>query len=307
LQITESAVNANPDHLGLLQLRGGAYLAVGDTSNSLAAFQRIAQLRPKEAETHYLLATAHAALKDGIAARKELNQALSLDPRHFNAKVALAQLNLSEAKLDDAFRVAGELRKDSPKAPEGPILQAEVLFRQNKAVEGQKVLEQAFKDNPNVPQIAFALARTRRATGDVDGAITLLKQWQTAHPDNLSGYRELGGVLLSLGRHKEAEVVFEAALRKMPEDTISLNNLAYILRKNDPSRALGFAEKAYQLSPGNAGILDTLGSILIEQGKTERGLDLLQKAFGEPWLTRVHYHYALALAKSGDKPTARRN
>ncbi len=38
------------------------------------------------------------------------------------------------------------------------------------------------------------------------------------------------------------------------------------------------AERAYKLEPDNAAVADTLGWMLVEQGNTKRGVELLQKA-----------------------------
>ena len=86
-----------------------------------------------------------------------------------------------------------------------------------------------------------------------------------------------------------------------------LNNVAWLSRKTDPKRALALAEKANSLKPDDAGIADTLGWLLVEQGATARGLALAQKAFQlAPEQPTIHYHYAVALAKSGQKEKARR-
>jgi Flp pilus assembly protein TadD len=85
-----------------------------------------------------------------------------------------------------------------------------------------------------------------------------------------------------------------------------LNNVAWLSRKTDPKRALELAEKANTLKPDDAGIADTLGWLLLEQGITARGLELLQKAFQlGPQNPGIHYHYAVALARAGQREKAR--
>jgi len=47
--------------------------------------------------------------------------------------------------------------------------------------------------------------------------------------------------------------------------------------------------------------------LLVEQGQTARGLELLQKAASQaPTNTEIRYHLAAALAKAGDKAKARK-
>jgi predicted Zn-dependent protease len=76
-------------------------------------------------------------------------------------------------------------------------------------------------------------------------------------------------------------------------------------QEKDP-RALEVAEQVYKQQPNAAAIADTFGWILLEQGKTARGVEILQKAAElAPENPEISYHYAVALAKSGDKQKAR--
>ena len=79
-------------------------------------------------------------------------------------------------------------------------------------------------------------------------------------------------------------------------------------------KALPTAEKALGLLPDNPAILDTTGWILVEQGNTERGLPMLQKAVAimekdgaaAPVVAQIRYHLAHGMAKAGDKAGARK-
>jgi Flp pilus assembly protein TadD len=54
-------------------------------------------------------------------------------------------------------------------------------------------------------------------------------------------------------------------------------------------------------------VMDTLGWLLVEQGNTQRGVPLLQKAATlAPRAPEIHYHLAYGLSKAGDKAGARK-
>jgi Flp pilus assembly protein TadD len=79
------------------------------------------------------------------------------------------------------------------------------------------------------------------------------------------------------------------------------------LQQNKDPQALEYAEKANRLAADNPAVLDTLGSILIEQGNTARGLPLLRKAVSlAPDMPDIRYHLALGLIKVNDKASARK-
>jgi Tfp pilus assembly protein PilF len=66
------------------------------------------------------------------------------------------------------------------------------------------------------------------------------------------------------------------------------------------------ARQAYALAPESAAVQDTLGWILVEAGKVAEGLPLLEKAASRPNASPdIQYHHAAALARAGQRQTAR--
>ena len=64
--------------------------------------------------------------------------------------------------------------------------------------------------------------------------------------------------------------------------------------------------KAYRLAPANAGVVDTLGYILLKNGRTDEAIKVLKKAvLLLPDNPTVHYHLALAYIKSGNPDIAK--
>ena len=78
--------------------------------------------------------------------------------------------------------------------------------------------------------------------------------------------------------NKAAIEQYQIILKQAPTYMPALNNLATAYQQEKNPLALEYAEKAYQLAPGSAAVMDTLGWILVEQGNTTRGLPLLEKA-----------------------------
>ena len=70
---------------------------------------------------------------------------------------------------------------------------------------------------------------------------------------------------------------------------------------------VGLARQAVKLAPQSAGVLDTLGWILVEDGQIEEGLGYLTKAASLPNAdAEIRYHLAAALARGKRQPEARR-
>jgi putative PEP-CTERM system TPR-repeat lipoprotein len=306
LDATQAAAQANPDDPHILEMRGVAYLANGDLAKAVEIYQRLIKLLPDSADASFKLGTALAALKNPTA-RASFVRALKLAPTHAGAKIALIQLDLQEGKNDEALRLSRELRKEHAELAEGVLAESLALANQKKIPQALQVLEDTRKTYAGSEPFAFALANLRWATGDKEGSLRVISEWQNQHPDDLSAAVNAAQTYLSFGREKQAAEAYEKALTLAPMDARIMNNIAWLSRKTDPKRALELAEKANSLMPDDAAIADTLGWMLLEGGTTGRGLELLQKAFQlSPDASQIHFHYAAALAKSGQKEKARR-
>lgn len=307
LEVTQAAAVANPNHIGLLEVRILASLAVGDSGNALSGTQRLAQAQPNSPDSYYYQARAYALSGNARAARMALQESLKRDPAYVIAKAALARLDVAEGKYEEALQLARELQKSDAKSPNGFLIEAEMQAKQKNYQGAITVLDEAKKKFPASEEVMALITRMRLASGDKEGAILSAVKWQQANPNQPSASRFLAETYLALGRRKEAVDAYEMAVKLDPNDAGVLNNLALLLAETSPSRALQLAEKSTSLKPGSPAYADTYGWLLIGQGQAARGVELLQKAFAlAPTSPDIHYHYAAALVKAGEKEKGRR-
>ena len=87
---------------------------------------------------------------------------------------------------------------------------------------------------------------------------------------------------------------------RVPDSPIVLNSLAHVSQQLGRSEALDIARKAQSLAPGIPEINDTLGWILVQQGRAEEGIPYLRQAVARKTDDPVlRYHLAVALNKLG--------
>ena len=86
-----------------------------------------------------------------------------------------------------------------------------------------------------------------------------------------------------------------------------MNNLAWQYQQSgDLAKAQALAERAHAIDTANGAYADTLGWIYYDLGQLEKSLELLSKAVRlAPNDAEIQFHYAVALADSGDRATAR--
>jgi tetratricopeptide (TPR) repeat protein len=86
---------------------------------------------------------------------------------------------------------------------------------------------------------------------------------------------------------------------------VALNNAAWTkLHAGDKAAALGYAQRAYFLSP-SAETEDTLGWLLEQNGQSPKALTLLEQAATAKPAPEILYHYAVALQAEGHGKDAR--
>jgi predicted Zn-dependent protease len=112
-----------------------------------------------------------------------------------------------------------------------------------------------------------------------------------------------------MGRTAEATTDYHRALAKDPQNTVLLNNLAFLLAEagRNLDEALQLAQRGLQKEPDDAHLWDTTAWIYIKQSQTQAAASILEKLIQKyPENSVYHYHYALALLAKGDRVQARR-
>jgi len=306
LAMAQDAQTASPDNAQALDVLGKAQLAVGEKKNAVVTYGKLAKLFPKSHVAHYRLATAQVAAQDLGSARASLTKALALKPDYLDAEILLVSTELGAARHVEALKIAKHIQAKYPKSASGFELQGDVLMAQKQFAPALKAYERALAIN-NTGLLAVKAHQALNAGGNAKEAEARLVQWLQDQPSDVGARAYLAQTYIRAGQNKQAIAQYQLISASDPKDVRALNNLAWLYQQEKDPRALATAERAYQLKPDNPEIMDTLGWILVDEGKTARGLELLQKAAEKaPASTAIRYHWAAALAKSGDSTRARR-
>jgi tetratricopeptide (TPR) repeat protein len=122
------------------------------------------------------------------------------------------------------------------------------------------------------------LGASYETSGELDLA---LKAYETAAAKDRSWDQpliNLGNVHSALGDWTQAAASYRQALKRNPENSEAMNNLAYALVNLDESReALEWSSKAVQAEPANPLFRATLAQALAGTGEREKALALLDE------------------------------
>ena len=150
-------------------------------------------------------------------------------------------------------------------------------------------------------QLAKRLSLASKNTSSLDKTIRPLLTWLKNNPDDYSTRLYLATIYQNAKENDKAIKEYEKVLKQTPDNSIVLNNLAWLYSLNGSPKAIDMAESAYRFSPENPGIQDTYGWILVQQGQVEKGQRLIKQAMDViPGNPDIRYHFASALLKSGN-------
>ncbi|MFA9476759.1 tetratricopeptide repeat protein [Phycisphaerales bacterium AB-hyl4] len=143
----------------------------------------------------------------------------------------------------------------------------------------------------------LAAAQIEIASGQYEQASDRLQTMtseleQAEQPVRVFGMQLLATALHQGGAHAEARQVYEQVLEAAPEDVAALNNLAFLLatQLGEPESALPLAERATELAPQNARVLDTLGWTQYKMGLHEQARATLEQALAIEPLAPTYLH-----------------
>jgi Flp pilus assembly protein TadD len=140
----------------------------------------------------------------------------------------------SEAEWRQSLdRWAGRYR-DSPGDPEVAIAYARALRATDQRAQAVAVLEQASLRNPGNMPLLGAYGRALAEAGNYQQAFDTLNRAHTPDQPDWRVLNAQGAVLDQMGRHAEAQRIYSAALKIVPDEPSVLSNLglSYLLMKD---------------------------------------------------------------------------
>ncbi len=284
--------------LGLIQLGQKKYTQASVT------LEQLVEQRPKSAQAHFLLAQAWGGLNKIEKLQRELKKTLELDPDHFQARLARVRLLLLQQKLAEAQHEFQPLKEKHAGQPDVMKLEAALALAQGNKEKAENIYQDVLNKAPSTSTMT-ALASLKWNLGKQEDAIALQKSWLEKHPEDQAALLALANTLLLAQRIDEMIAAYEELLALDPNNMVALNNLAWYLREKDPMKALQYAEKAHELAPKAAAILDTYAMALLANGRKEKALRQIERAVdAAPKSPTLRLHQAQILAANGRKTEA---
>lgn len=98
LALAKEAIAAHPGYSEFPKFELDMYIKMNRLPEAKEAMERQAESNPSDQETRYFLGVINQQLNDPVTARKWYDEAIKLDPKYFEPRVAVAELVYLEAK-----------------------------------------------------------------------------------------------------------------------------------------------------------------------------------------------------------------
>ena len=207
-----------------------------------------------------------------LEAERVLIAALTADPESYDARRMLAATYLSQHRFRDALREAQrcqQVRQDDAWIY-GVVGDATIeLGRYDEAFAAFDRMAATKPDAASYARVAYA----RELGGDLDAAVRFMRMATEAtsaqDPESQAWHHaQLGGLLLQIGRNREARREFNHAAALFPDHPFATDGLARVAAADgDLAGALTLIEKRLATQP-NAADYAFAGDLLTRLGKT---------------------------------------
>ena len=300
----KEALKIAPDNSKLLSLMGRVMMAEKQYNEALPLLNELVSEEPGSVYARSLLGEAYLELGQTEDAKKHLDIALEKQPNNAPVLALRVTAELQAGQPGRALDYAVRLQKAHPDLFVGHELAGDALLAAKDYAGAKTAYSQAWELQASAA-LAIKLSEAAKRSGTPEDSARHLLVWLQNSPDDAQVTYFLGEAYLSMGQQADAIAAFEKALTLQPENVLVLNNLAMLYSLSGNSRAIELAERAYRKNPENAGIQDTYGWILVQQGQADKGRRMLEQAMIKlPSVAEIRYHYAVALLKTGKKAQA---
>lgn len=304
--LVKEAMNIGSRQPMLIALQGRVLMANKRYNEALPLLNGLVTREPESVLSRGLLAETYLELGQIKDARRQLEIILEKQPYYVPALVLISRAELQSGHYAQVPEYAEQIQKTRPDLYIGHELAGDSWIARKDYTAAKMAYTQAWDLKPSTT-LAIKLAETLKRSGKPQKATAVLIAWLNDHPSDARVLQFLGTTYQDLKQNDKAIQAYEKVLAVRPNNIVSLNNLAWLYSLSNNPKALELAARAYQENTDNAGIQDTYGWILVQQGQADKGRHLLKQAMEKlPKVAEVRYHYAVALLKSGKTIEARK-
>lgn len=237
--------------------------------------------QPDDAEARYILGLLLLEIPEPDAARVQLERVLKSGKRRSEAAYYLGRIAEQQQRIDDALSLYGRVSNGN-QALDAASRRATLLGRSGRLTEARVLFAQLRRQFPQLTT-GFTLSESSMLSdaGEPAQALALLNDAIEAAPEDMDLRYGRSLVYEQLDRIDDAEADLRHMISRDAEDSRALNALGYMLTVHSTryEEALDLIRRAYELTPDDAAVIDSLGWVQFRLGDVDTAHRYLQQAW----------------------------
>jgi predicted Zn-dependent protease len=282
----EPLVRDEPDLVRARSWLAEMYERVGRDEDALKQWAELARTNPRNAALRSRYATSLVNAGQIEAGRTALVAITTEAPRDISAWYLLAQVETQAGKLEAAEVAAKKIAEIEATDPRGPLAMAAIRSARGDhrgAAALLELLSVALLDKPPSDasaQVALDLSEALEKSGERARAVRVLEDARGRVPRDPDLMRALAKAYDRDRKPEPAEKLYRELLSQDAADGSALSGLARLLadQKAKLNEAAELVQRALATDPENPAYLNTLGWVLVQQGRPEEGRIVLERA-----------------------------
>ena len=260
-------------------LRGSAYLGLGKSTEARRSFDQALKIDPKSAQARLALARLAALDKDLPLAIARINEVLAVAPKDLEAWMFKGEFLYEKGDSEGAIAAYDEAVKANPTSVAPLVKRAAIQIVLGRLDLARRDLDAAGKMAPGNAGLLYLKAQLEFRGGKYREAREHLQEILRVAPDHFPSLLLSGAVELALGAFEQSERQLRRYLDRNPNDAYARKLLAATLMKlKQPQRAIDALAPALGKSPNDLQLLVLLGEAYGQAGKHGKATEFLQRA-----------------------------
>ncbi|MEO8342829.1 MAG: tetratricopeptide repeat protein, partial [Gallionella sp.] len=309
LEVLRNYLSRYPDAREIRLQYARAFLDQKQYVEARKEFQHLADENPDNPDMAYAIALISLQLNDLKSAEIELKDALSKGKKDQDTvQYYLGQLSEAKKNSDEAMTHYREV-KSGEYWVIAQVRTAYLLSKRGQFIEARQLLQQAqTTDNQQRVQLVMAEAQLLRDANQFDEAYQVLTQALEKSPDHMDLIYDTAMMADKIGKPDVFEHLMRKLIKLKPDHAQAYNALGYgLLERNERiPEAMKLVEKALQLAPDDAAIMDSVGWGYYRSGKLDESVKILRRAYASNANPEIAAHLGEVLWMRGDKAEAKK-
>ena len=306
-QVLKRGVAVQPDDASLHFAYGRMLLDAEQLEAARKQFAEVVRLEPDNPDGLYSLALLELETGKYKAGEEHLKQLLEQGERQQSAYYYLGYANYEQGDIDAALKWYAMVESGDYWG-QAQLRTAVILVKQERVDDMHDYMRVMRQKNPGrIAQLYLVEGQALSSAGLNAEAYEVYGSALEASPDNEDLLYARSLVAEELGFLDVAESDMRRILANDPDNVRTLNALGYTLADHTDryEEALGYISKAYEQSPDDPAIIDSMGWVHFRMGKLDMARLYLQQAWDMTQDSEIGAHLGEVMWVQGDHDAAR--